>query len=196
MSAIVSSRTPEGWPILCPTCGLVSRLEPSDPGGDAPCPGCGQLLWFDRPTDHQPTGAPAAIEHSRRAVVEKRRPWRIRANPAWRSSLRAGRNHLAGMLGEAGAWLMAQLRSTAALWVAIEPLTLNPPYPPPRRPMYGDLHPIGMPGRVERQERASLPWLFLVSLRSRRSRRAQASTNRPTPEPFASLYDAWLDGCP
>jgi acyl carrier protein len=42
----VSSRTPEGWPGRCPVCGAQVTLEPSTPFGDAPCPVCGQLLWF------------------------------------------------------------------------------------------------------------------------------------------------------
>jgi hypothetical protein len=42
-----SSRTPEGWPNRCPACGKEVRIEPSIPPGDAPCPNCGHLLWFD-----------------------------------------------------------------------------------------------------------------------------------------------------
>ena len=43
---IVSSRTPEGRPNHCPFCNADILLEPSLPFGDAPCPECGQLLWF------------------------------------------------------------------------------------------------------------------------------------------------------
>ena len=42
----VSSRTPEGQPNHCPLCGREITIEPSQPFGDAPCPSCGQLLWF------------------------------------------------------------------------------------------------------------------------------------------------------
>lgn len=42
-----SSRTPEGQPNRCPVCGKDARVEPSIPPGDAPCPHCGHLLWFD-----------------------------------------------------------------------------------------------------------------------------------------------------
>jgi len=42
-----SSRTPEGQPNRCPLCGKDLRIEPSRPPGDAPCPHCGQLIWFD-----------------------------------------------------------------------------------------------------------------------------------------------------
>ncbi|MGA2031540.1 MAG: hypothetical protein ABSG68_04735 [Thermoguttaceae bacterium] len=42
-----SSRTPEGWPNRCPVCGKDVCIEPSTPPGDAPCPHCGHLLWFD-----------------------------------------------------------------------------------------------------------------------------------------------------
>ncbi|WP_442511271.1 STAS domain-containing protein [Novipirellula sp. SH528] len=43
---IISSRTPEGAPNRCPVCGAEIQVEPSRPPGDAPCPNCGQLLWF------------------------------------------------------------------------------------------------------------------------------------------------------
>jgi anti-sigma B factor antagonist len=43
---VISSRTPEGRPNLCPVCGSAIKIEPSDPAGDAPCPNCGHLLWF------------------------------------------------------------------------------------------------------------------------------------------------------
>ena len=42
----ISSRTPEGEPNRCPLCGAEIRIEFSAPMGDAPCPHCGQLLWF------------------------------------------------------------------------------------------------------------------------------------------------------
>lgn len=41
----VSSRTPEGYPSHCPLCGAETKLEYSEPAGDAPCPSCGCLLW-------------------------------------------------------------------------------------------------------------------------------------------------------
>jgi acyl carrier protein len=40
-----SPRTPEGFPSRCPLCGVATNIEFSDPGRDAPCPGCGCLLW-------------------------------------------------------------------------------------------------------------------------------------------------------
>ena len=43
---VISSRTPEGRPNLCPVCGSAIKIEPSEPAGDAPCPHCGHLLWF------------------------------------------------------------------------------------------------------------------------------------------------------
>ncbi len=45
MSAVISSRTPEGEPARCPICGVLDAIEPSLLGGDAPCPSCGHLLW-------------------------------------------------------------------------------------------------------------------------------------------------------
>lgn len=47
----VSSRTPEGQPNHCPFCDVKIIIEPSQPFGDAPCPSCGQLLWFSRRRD-------------------------------------------------------------------------------------------------------------------------------------------------
>ncbi len=45
---VISSRTPEGSPNLCPVCGNRLNIEPSLPACDAPCPCCGHLLWFNR----------------------------------------------------------------------------------------------------------------------------------------------------
>lgn len=43
-----SSRTPEGRRNECPYCGSKVCIDPSTfPITDAPCPVCGQLLWFD-----------------------------------------------------------------------------------------------------------------------------------------------------
>ncbi len=44
----ISSRTPEGSPNHCPICDTLVCIEPSQPSGDAPCPGCGTLLWYVR----------------------------------------------------------------------------------------------------------------------------------------------------
>ncbi len=46
MSAVISSRTPEGEPARCPICGAMESIEPTRPPGDAPCPACGHLLWI------------------------------------------------------------------------------------------------------------------------------------------------------
>ena|SRR5579883_2090732 len=49
MNAVISSRTPEGHSCRCPVCDSFVVVEPSDPGGDAPCPCCGHLLWLSPP---------------------------------------------------------------------------------------------------------------------------------------------------
>lgn len=41
-----ASRTPEGEPNHCPLCGNAISISPSRPPGDAPCPNCGELLWW------------------------------------------------------------------------------------------------------------------------------------------------------
>jgi hypothetical protein len=46
MTAIISSRTPEGRPNRCPVCKATVYLETSEPLGDAPCPACGHLLFY------------------------------------------------------------------------------------------------------------------------------------------------------
>lgn len=46
MAEVISSRTPEGEPNVCPICETVITIEPSSAFGDAPCPRCGTLLWF------------------------------------------------------------------------------------------------------------------------------------------------------
>jgi hypothetical protein len=46
MSSVVSSRTwGGGEERRCPICRALSWVEPSINAGDAPCPGCGHLLW-------------------------------------------------------------------------------------------------------------------------------------------------------
>src|SRR5262245_48586174 len=50
---VISSRTPEGQPNVCPVCGQPTRLEPACLSPDAPCPSCGHLLWFP----HIPSGS-------------------------------------------------------------------------------------------------------------------------------------------
>jgi acyl carrier protein len=52
MATTISSRTPEGVPNHCPICDTLICIEPSQPPGDAPCPGCGTLLWFIRTSEH------------------------------------------------------------------------------------------------------------------------------------------------
>jgi len=41
-----SSRTPEGDPVECPTCGANSTVNASEPPGDSVCPVCGAHLWL------------------------------------------------------------------------------------------------------------------------------------------------------
>ena len=45
----ISSRTPEGTPNRCGVCRKKLRVEPSIDSLDAPCPHCGNLLWFSAP---------------------------------------------------------------------------------------------------------------------------------------------------
>lgn len=42
-----SSRTPDGKDGFCKICGQRVRISPSLSAGDATCPSCGTLLWFD-----------------------------------------------------------------------------------------------------------------------------------------------------
>jgi hypothetical protein len=55
----VSSRTPEGESSFCSVCGKPFVLAPSA-AGDAPCPRCGSLVWFDLPvaeiSEYEPPG--------------------------------------------------------------------------------------------------------------------------------------------
>jgi hypothetical protein len=55
---VISSRTPEGQPNVCPVCGRPARVEPACLSPDAPCPSCGHLLWF-------PFAAPGAVAGSK-----------------------------------------------------------------------------------------------------------------------------------
>lgn len=49
---MISSRTPEGWFGRCVVCGHEARVDPSHPPGDAPCPNCGSLNWFNPPDEY------------------------------------------------------------------------------------------------------------------------------------------------
>lgn len=61
---LISSRTPEGRDQRCTVCGTISRIEPSSPNDDAPCPACGHLLWF----------SPSVTDRIRKAPVQRRIP--------------------------------------------------------------------------------------------------------------------------
>ena len=43
----ISSRTPEGWQGFCRICNHEVVMEPALPSGDATCPYCGSLVWFN-----------------------------------------------------------------------------------------------------------------------------------------------------
>lgn len=43
----MTTSTTDGEPTRCAVCGKVVRVAPSVPPGDATCPHCGALLWFD-----------------------------------------------------------------------------------------------------------------------------------------------------
>ena len=87
------TRTPEGSPGYCRVCGHRFRLEASWPGGDAPCPACGSLVW---------------VGPEVRPVVPRAGP----PGPRWRA-LRAN----AGLVLAASFWLAAAaLPNSAALF--------------------------------------------------------------------------------
>ncbi len=60
---VISSRTPEGQPNNCPVCGKELQLEPSPQTHDAPCPHCGQLLWFASTGDVVPMYSSLTTDH-------------------------------------------------------------------------------------------------------------------------------------
>jgi transcription antitermination factor NusG len=64
----ISSRTPEGEGNLCPICRNALKIEPSRPG-DAPCPFCGTLLWFNVSTSR---GGPEPKKQTRPIITEDR----------------------------------------------------------------------------------------------------------------------------
>jgi hypothetical protein len=92
MNVVIPSRTWEGSPRRCPVCRQVSRVEPSWPSGDAPCPACGHLLW---PRDNAFLAVPraTALTASRRAGRAVRRAWEtlVRAKARVRKAIRAGK---------------------------------------------------------------------------------------------------------
>jgi predicted RNA-binding Zn-ribbon protein involved in translation (DUF1610 family) len=71
----VASRTPEGLPNRCPLCGAEVIIPPSVPAGDAPCPKCGHLIWFDNraarlfaATESRPTNVGAFLDRHRHDI--------------------------------------------------------------------------------------------------------------------------------
>jgi hypothetical protein len=69
MAEIVSSRTPEGQPNHCPVCNADVSVDPSSIFGDAPCPVCGNLLWFVRSNTGRLLFERESTESLREAVV-------------------------------------------------------------------------------------------------------------------------------
>jgi len=61
-----SSRTPEGEPNRCHVCGHDITIEPSTPPGDAPCPHCNSLLWFD--ATRRPAAEPFHIQEAKQTI--------------------------------------------------------------------------------------------------------------------------------
>ena len=45
----MTSSTTDGTPSSCGVCGKNVWITPSDPPGDATCPHCGSLVWFEQP---------------------------------------------------------------------------------------------------------------------------------------------------
>jgi|ERR1700732_1833304 acyl carrier protein len=72
---IPSSRTPEGEPNYCPVCKSLISIEPSHPPGDAPCPNCGQLLWFGETSSgvrcYDREAVTGILERLRRILAER-----------------------------------------------------------------------------------------------------------------------------
>jgi hypothetical protein len=69
---IISSRTPEGESNSCPICNAHFFIEPSSPPGDAPCPQCGHLVWFDHQEPRsglQPTSIRAKRNPGKRVPI-------------------------------------------------------------------------------------------------------------------------------
>ncbi len=56
-----SSRTPEGEPVRCSTCGTTSRVDISRPPGDSVCPSCGAIVWAQ--------GVPSGSANTKDAIL-------------------------------------------------------------------------------------------------------------------------------
>ncbi len=68
-----ATRTPEGDSGRCLVCGSDVTLEASVPPGDAPCPNCGCLVWFEigKSKPAVPREAIAATRHHISAIVRE-----------------------------------------------------------------------------------------------------------------------------
>ncbi|HEV3164238.1 MAG TPA: hypothetical protein VGZ22_09430 [Isosphaeraceae bacterium] len=170
MSAIISSRTPEGTPHWCPVCGEGSLMEPSRPFQDAPCPTCGCLLSYNNASEGR-----TPIHHGDVAEVWTERMSRgMEPNPAalrtpgsrsaWQAAMR--RLGLQGILrlarsrpdANASEWFRRLLRGVAM-----------------RRPRGG--------------------WLSRLADRLRSiPTRPRVRPRSEAEGPSGGLYDKWLDG--
>ena len=45
----MTTSTTDGTPSACDVCGKNVWIDPSDSSGDATCPHCGSLIWFEAP---------------------------------------------------------------------------------------------------------------------------------------------------
>jgi hypothetical protein len=70
-NVFISSRTPEGEKNRCAVCGHVCRIEPSCLSPDAPCPSCGNLLWFAGKVSEQSSTPPTTIDPEEERALAK-----------------------------------------------------------------------------------------------------------------------------
>jgi len=216
MSAVISSRTPEGRQNCCPVCGHLSWTLPSKPAFDATCPMCGCLLWFDEKANESRLRHAPLEPHlcERTASARSENPAlatpRLKLNLAARASTRGGRPAETSSLmsfATLASTFWKELGRTAALlasWVeevARQVVRAGQVRSERRRSSrapiqcYGSAHPQGMPGRIAAgtglptRTMAWLSWLVAVLHAHRIPRGTEMNF-----QGSAALYDPWIDG--
>ena len=107
MSCVVSSRTWGGGESRrCPICSALSWVEPSLTTRDAPCPGCGHLLWPAHRVLHRVTSRfnPHAVAGFRLGRTVRRAVQRLRGMAAAIKPAASKRKSAPAVAAQGGVW--------------------------------------------------------------------------------------------
>ena len=199
---VVSTASLGGLPADCPVCGASVFVEPCWPGGDAPCPCCGTLLWPDLDYDDtlaaegrrcQATDAPtrqavhtANLESMLSSFERLANSVRVLGvhdwNVVWIEQTTTSTRRLLESLDRPHPSLLSQGRRLR-LFASIRELeTMIRAYRATEQPVQA------LPQPFERQ-----PWMTSLVSRVVSWARTAVAVN-PTSASYGTVYDHWLDG--